>query len=51
MFVTFLCVVDQVEAYNKLLLFVRQSLQTKSLQIMGPDEAAQRTRLNQLTAR
>ncbi|XP_035824600.1 serine/threonine-protein kinase mTOR isoform X2 [Aplysia californica] len=39
------------EAYVKLQHFVRQSLQTKSLQIMGPDEAGQRAKLNQLTAR
>nr|FAA04053.1 TPA: mechanistic target of rapamycin [Lymnaea stagnalis] len=39
------------EAYSKLQLFVKQALQTKSLQIMGPDEAGQRAKLSQLTAR
>ncbi|GFN76929.1 mechanistic target of rapamycin (serine/threonine kinase) [Plakobranchus ocellatus] len=39
------------EAYSKLQHFVRQSLPTKSLQIMGADETAQRAKLNQLTAR
>ncbi|BFZ23557.1 hypothetical protein BsWGS_26596 [Bradybaena similaris] len=41
----------KTDAYSKLQLFVKQSLQTKSMQIMGPDEATQRTKLNQLTAR
>ncbi|GFS18339.1 serine/threonine-protein kinase mTOR [Elysia marginata] len=39
------------EAYSKLQHFVRQSLPTKSLQIIGPYESAQRAKLNQLTAR
>ena len=41
----------QEEAYSRLQHFVRQSLPTKSLQIIGPYESAQRAKLNQLTAR
>ncbi|KAK0063750.1 serine/threonine-protein kinase mTOR-like isoform X1 [Biomphalaria pfeifferi] len=39
------------EAYHKLQIFIKQALQTKALQIIGPDEAAQRAKLKQLTAR
>ncbi|XP_059160425.1 serine/threonine-protein kinase mTOR-like [Physella acuta] len=42
---------QQKEAYQKLQHFVKHSLQTKSLILMGPDEVAQRAKLNQLTAR
>ncbi|XP_053376740.1 serine/threonine-protein kinase mTOR-like [Mercenaria mercenaria] len=39
------------EAYEKLQMFVQHSLQTRSLQLLSPEDVPQRTELNKLMAR